>query len=346
MQAEDGQESTSVIDQLLEHPSSFSFFQAVTLLLRYYDQRPPAGRDPLSARIRFGSSISLGFPASEIEALDWGPSTGDSLEKKNLTENTATLITAFTGLLGISGTLPLEYTERIGRLPSTDRQLARDFLDLLATPLVRAFYSAWNHYRIEHKAGQDTQDDYLGILTAIAGVCLNPVRPASDRARFAGYYAGLVGTQTLSASTLEAVLSNHFGVPIEIEEFVGSWDFLAPSARSTLGRTAPRLGYSATAGFRQWRHDRNVRIHVGPLDREGIQRFLKHGVAACELADILKMFSIPTLQFEVALSQKPGCIEAFELRSSGRGRQLGYDTVLMTRPFTHPRRISYRLNIV
>lgn len=83
---------------LRDDPTSFSFFQAVRLLGRLRPSRQPVGgwADPSEEVARFAGSVSLAFPASELEALTLPEDPSAP----------ARMRVAFLGLTGPQGVLP------------------------------------------------------------------------------------------------------------------------------------------------------------------------------------------------------------------------------------------------
>ena len=114
-----------VVEQLLDEPHRFEFFQAVRLFEKWFAQQSPSdtGRsgDIVAQRIAFRNSLSMSFPPSEIHGAQSYDDEGTALKEK--AQRTAALedgslekvdITpAFFGLLGGQGALPLHYTEQI-----------------------------------------------------------------------------------------------------------------------------------------------------------------------------------------------------------------------------------------
>jgi type VI secretion system protein ImpH len=66
MPAQERIRPAAVIDRLLEQPQAFGFFQALRLLERHNAQLPRGQ----SVTVRFRNSVAVGFPASEIEAVE------------------------------------------------------------------------------------------------------------------------------------------------------------------------------------------------------------------------------------------------------------------------------------
>ncbi|MCH2242093.1 MAG: type VI secretion system baseplate subunit TssG, partial [Aquabacterium sp.] len=66
MPAQERIRPVAVIERLLEQPQAFGFFQALRLLERHNAQVPA----DQTIAVRFRNSLAVGFPASEIEAVE------------------------------------------------------------------------------------------------------------------------------------------------------------------------------------------------------------------------------------------------------------------------------------
>ncbi|MEW7848109.1 type VI secretion system baseplate subunit TssG [Massilia aurea] len=342
MRATKRKHASSVIAQLLAEPYRFSFIQLVNLLLRAL-QRHGIGRErALHTVLSFRTSLALSFPASEIEALDVEPATQDPLGALRAgTLQRIRITPAFIGLLGTSGTLPAHDTERIAARKSFgDDASQRELLDVMSTRMIGLFYEASVKYRVEHDLAIGDGDRLLPMLTAMAGARPIPAattgRPAGQRKQVrqetAAYFAGLLRTRPVSASTVEQVLSSYFDVPIRLEQFVGCWDPIPENRRSTLGVSKPVLGVSAALGVRLWRHDLRARLHVGPLDEAQARNFLPGGAALAALAEMTSLFAVPTLRYELRLLLAPPAVKPLTLSTRTPARQLGWSTFLTATP--------------
>ena len=98
-----------VIARLEAAPYRFQFMQAVRLLLIWLRREGVPPEQALRHILRFRNSLSLSFPASEIESLSFG--LADDASPESGTVATIQMTPAFMGLLGANGTLPLHYTE-------------------------------------------------------------------------------------------------------------------------------------------------------------------------------------------------------------------------------------------
>lgn len=315
-----------LIARLLAEPQRFEFFQAVRLLLMRLEEQGVPARLAFERHLRFPNSLSLGFPASQVEALEQAELPGLALPQYRLTP-------AFMSLLGAHGALPVHYTERIQawQAAQPDAELGeapRAFLDMFSTRMLGLFYGAWRKYRVEH-AIQGPRDAFLPLLLALAG--LPPAsRAPGVRAEALARYAGVLRQRPASAAVLARVLADHFGVGVAVLEGVGHWDPLRPHEQSRLGLEHGLLGQSAVLGARCWRPDLRVRVRIGPLDRGQFERFLPHGAAARALRTLLGLFATPTLSYEIVLVLRRDALRPLRLDQGG-GR-LGVDSYLIKGP--------------
>jgi type VI secretion system protein ImpH len=221
------------------------------------------------------------------------------------------LTPAFIGLLGVSGSLPFHYSERIAakQLHAKDES-ARAFLDILSNRMVGLFFETWGKYRLEANLDTHGVDPLRSMLTQLGGF-----RGTGAHHHNAGgaddveaSFAAAFRTRPVSATTVADALSDHFGVPVELEQFVGSWDVLDITQQTVMGRAGAALGHGATLGKRIWRCDLRIRLNIGPLDAAQRDRCLPNGAIAAGIKRILQRFGMSNLDCEVCLLLKPECI--------------------------------------
>ena len=161
-----------VIDQLLLAPQGFGFFQAVRLLERWLGVEAGGGLD----RIHFRTSLSMGFPASEIESLQAHWSHSDLVKLPAHLER-IDLTPACMGLLGVSGALPLFYTELVSQAETQGRnRSARAFLEVFSHRSVTLFYQAWRKHRLAVQFESDRRRAFLPQVLALGGLGLRGLR--------------------------------------------------------------------------------------------------------------------------------------------------------------------------
>jgi type VI secretion system protein ImpH len=325
MQTAKREHAAVMMQRLAAAPCRYRFAQLLNILVRMLRQQGIPYAQAFDQVLRFRNSLSLAFPASEIE----------SMQVESIGAAPRIHITpAFVGLLGASGTLPLHDTERAAAKAhlGTDESW-KPFIDLFSNRAVGMFYEAWGKYRVEHGLNMRARDDLLPLLTALGGHRPGSFGPAGPFAAIppeaAAFYAGLLRTRPIAASTVGRVLGDYFGVPVRVEEFVGAWDPMPARMRSTLGVTDPTLGFGATLGTRTWRSDVRVRLHIGPLDEDKAEAFLPHGRSHAALKDMIGLFTVPSIQYEIRLLLEKPCLKPMTLRTKGQDRKrLGWNTFL------------------
>lgn len=343
-----------VIERLLREPWRFEFFQAVRLLELWLKRR---GREPhglVADMLRFRNSVSLGFPASQLEAIEPelrdleigmpfelpidAAALGDALEQGTLRR--VHLTPAFMGLLGGHGVLPAHYTERIAEHQAYHKneeedQGPRAFLDAFSNRSLALFYEAWRKYRLPLKYQQDGQDTFLPLLLSLAGLGDPALRrrlgSEADGAvldESIGYFAAAVRHRPVSSVQLARVLSEYFGEQIEAEQFVGAWYDVPLTQQTMLGQDSAVLGARAIAGARVWQRSLRLRLVVGPLAHAGFQGFLPGGQAARALNSVLALFTGVALEYEVELVLRAADVHNTTLDHLHPGR-LGWDAFLV-----------------
>jgi type VI secretion system protein ImpH len=345
MQATKRKHEPGVIELLLNEPHRFHFAQCMNIVLSLLRRQGIPYDKAFGQVLRFRNNLSLAFPASEIRAVEVEPKAPftkrDALPALQSGEVSHIHITpAFIGLLGASGTLPLHDTERIASRQALDGDASQqELIDLFSNRVIGLFYEAWGKYRVEHSLNIRGHDQLLPMLMALAGMSKRCPGGQSEgehvllKNETTAYYAALLRTRPVSAGTVERVLAEYFGVPVRLEQFVGCWDAIPETRRSTLGTASPTLGFGAALGVRLWRSDLRARLHIGPLNEDQVQDFLPGGRALRALKEMASLFAVPALRYEIRLLLAPACIKRMTLATRTRpARQLGWNTFLTGTP--------------
>ncbi|MBB3120114.1 type VI secretion system baseplate subunit TssG [Pseudoduganella violacea] len=286
----------ALIECLLSEPQRYEFSQAMRLLeVRKLRCGSPA--------LHCKGSRSLAFPGSEIEVL------------KRADDGSLELTAAFMSMLGVGGALPLHYTERLaaGRGAMNDDDGAQAFIEIFSARALPLFFKAWSSYRPE--ALSDT--GFLKIMLALAA--------ATEKDEVQAFYAAILRRPSNSGASMAQMLSAHFGIPLRVEQFAGSWEVLNAETRNGLGMDNCVLGENAALGERIWRRDRRLRLHAGPLTQDDFNRFLPGSDGAAALRTMVRKLSLGLLSCEMRLTLRREDIRGAVL---GRGSRLGVDSFL------------------
>ena len=317
----------TVEERLFAAPSSFEFVQAVRLMQAFYKERSGVGffQLPRNEVLRFGANPSLAFPASEIQSLEVVPDR-PPLMRVN-----------FLGLIGPLGVLPIYYTELVaGRVQARDHTL-RDFLDIFHHRLLSLFYRAWQKYRYLVGFEQGDGDRFSQYLFDVIGLGTNGLRGRQEIPDTSLlYYAGLLAQQPRSATALEQMLADYFGVDVRVEQFLGAWYRLSSNAQCQLDDTeleSQQVGFGAVVGDEVWDPQARVRLILGPLTLRQYLDFLPSGTAFGTLRTMVRLFAGDELDFEMQLVLRREDVPACELGTNGEASpQLGWLSWSKTKP--------------
>jgi type VI secretion system protein ImpH len=291
--------------RLLEtKPYEVEFFQAVQMIERLYPDRADVGSfaHPSREVVRFAVNNRLGFPASEIQSIEW-PDDGPPVMSVN-----------FMGLTGPSGVLPYLYTLLIIERRWARSASLQDFFDIFHHRMISLYYRARRKYRVaaSFDSGEHRVTDYLKAFAGIGTTGLANRQDLADRSLL--YYVGILGLQPRSAIAFEHLLQDYFGAPVEVQQFVGAWYDLPRDAQCELmeeNRPARQLGLGAVAGDQIWDHSSKARIRIGPLTLGRYRDFFPGAPAYRVLRALARFYSGGQIDFDVQLvlarDQVPEC---------------------------------------
>lgn len=340
-----------LIARLAKAPQRFEFQQAMRLLERIARLSPEPGATPRSvgedARpheeiVRFRSLPSLAFPASSIDRL-----TRPEPKFLDAEHPGYEMVVTFLGLIGSSGALPQHYTSLvIERAKQKDFSL-RDFFDLFNHRSISLFYRAAEKYRLPfryerrhleaERRGPDQVTHALLGLVGVATPGLQKRLAVDDEALI--YYSGFYAHQPRAAVPLERLLGDFFRLPIEIEQFVGRWQYLDAAQRSRIaGRHQVEsrnreLGKNVIVGRRYWDVQSKFRIRVGPMRYDTFCDFLPNGQALTKLAHLARLYAGDELEFDVQPILRADAVPRTRLtRHAPSPSRLGWNSWVLARP--------------
>lgn len=329
-----------LIGQLFDAPHRFNFFQAVRILdlwLRRTDRVTAHGKT-LGSLLRFNNSVSLAFPASQIEALSVDADVPSERSKDRCDApdpqqlRRISITPAFMGFLGVNGVLPRAYTATIAEQIHFDKNAAgRAFFDTFSHGSMMLFYRAWAASRIEYRGHREGRDGFLDLQLALAGRSVTRPAAAALPDEVVARYAALIRHRPMTGDMIAAVLADYFRVPFRFQPFVGAWAGIPPDDLLQLGTRNNVLGHGTMLAPRYWRADAIARLWVGPLADADFDRFLPNGSAAGALRAMLALFAVPTVVFEICLILRAPDVKPARLHTP---RGLGRGTFLVTRPQT------------
>jgi len=242
---------------------------------------------------------------------------------------------SFMGLTGPLGVLPAPYTELLmERIRQKDTALW-EFLDLFNHRLISLFYRAWEKYRFAVAYERRGEDQFTELMLNIVGLGTRGLRgrmSVPDESLL--FYGGLVSQRPHSASAIESILSDYFGVPVHARQFSGQWLKLDEEGISRLGSANSDLGRNTIAGSRVWDDQSKFQLKFGPLTLKEFTRFLPSGPGFKAAVELARFLTGIEFDFEIQLVLRSEEVPKLIATSRARRRpMLGWTSWLKTRPF-------------
>jgi type VI secretion system protein ImpH len=243
------------------------------------------------------------------------------------------MIVAFMGLTGPLGVLPHQYTELL-----MDRARYRDtalwsFFDIFNHRLISLFYRVWEKYHFPVAYERTGEDSFTAYLFDLIGLGTNGLRERfSFRDQGLLFYSGLIAQRPHSATAIDAVVSDYFGVPANVVQFPGEWLNLGDNV-TALGAANSQLGMSTIAGSRVWSDQSKFRMRIGPMALKEFSRFVPVGTAYKPVTEIVRFLSGLEFEFDVQLVLKRDEVPFSILASDDNAPRLGWTSWLKTSDF-------------
>ncbi|TYC50448.1 type VI secretion system baseplate subunit TssG [Rhodobacterales bacterium] len=263
---------------------------------------------------RFGQDPSSEFATSTIERA------------KRDEDGGLVLMERFLGLLGPQGALPSAMTdEAIMRSMRGDDSFPR-FLDVFNNRFIQLFYRAWADARplVQHDRPDDDRFlTYLGANIGIGTSIYRDLDGIDDRLKL--LYAGLTSPKVKSAARLKALITGVFGVPVEIDQCVGTWLQLEPDDQLSLGGFGPggagQLGRDTIVGARVYSVSDKIRIRIFTRSLEEYRNFLpptraKPNPRTEKLFDLIDFYLGLETEYEIELALPKRCASSVQMNRS------------------------------
>jgi type VI secretion system protein ImpH len=351
MAGESGKQKPDLIQELLENPEQFEFFQAVRLIERAAAEQSAGkilnriGGDggPQNEAVRFRALASLTFPPGQIS----------SITRSNPPDGTAQLemTLPFMGLTGPAGVLPDHYTSMVierSHLRTKDHTL-REFLDLFNHRILSLFYCAWEKYRFPFAYERNQQegaletDLFTQCLYALVGIQSRSLRDQhsfDDQAIL--FFGGLFAARSRNAVSLQQMLCCYFKLEVQVLQFQGQWLYLPEESQSSMPSSVRRgglnldLGETAIAGSRVWDVQSRIRIQLGPLSWSQFSGLLPGQPRLTCIKEMVKLYIGVSLDFDVQLILRRDEVPLCRLTAgTDYSPQLGWNTWIGAAPEEH-----------
>ena len=343
--------NTSITRKLAETPFEFQFLQAIRLLERsavFEDEitqskiacGPVAQFTPPGSEVlRFKTNQSLAFPSSEIKSIRRVDKSAGAAQWQ--------MVVNLMGLTGSMGVLPFHYTELILNRQKQKDDSLEQFLDLFNHRILSLFFQASIKYHLPlqyernrlHSTRKDQLEPQTRALLSLIGMGTEGLtNRLYTRDESLIYYSGLFSQRVRTASGLKQILRSHFGIPVEIDQFVGQWQDLIDDVRSRLpdinnptGRNVC-LGRSAMLGKKGWFAQGKVHIILGPLNKQQLDRFAPGTHALKALNELARMYVGVENEYDFIIRIKKSDIPAKIQLNSKSPPIIGWNAWLSNKP--------------
>jgi type VI secretion system protein ImpH len=310
----------SHFDRLTQDPEKHHVFQALRVIEATFDDAPRLGesRRPREDKVRLGQEAELAFPPSTIAEFKLG--VGD---------RPARLTNRFFGLFGPNGPMPLHMTQYArDRYRNHRDSTFVAFANMLTHRMMSLLYRAWCTGQPAPSFDR-TDDPMARKVAALAGYHGKALRDRDampDLAKL--HFAGHLAQAARNPEGLVSILSAFLGVPVKLQQFVGSWLDLEPDDQWQLGQRVT-LGRGTSIGQRVWTRAAKFRLRIGPLSLEDYERLLPGGASQARLQSIIRNYVGDSLDWDVNLVLAGDEVPRASL--GGRTR-LGHTSWIKTRP--------------
>lgn len=293
------------LERLIEQPSGYDPFVAIGLLEELTREAKRVGGDgPYSEEaLRFRHARSLSFKPGDLDNIEVRERARRSHDSPDhLLELTLNIV----GLIGTGSPLPT-YLASEAATHDEEGQIKADFFDLFHHRLHSLLYRAVRKYDWPNEYASDGLDRWSLRLLALLGIDtydrppLRYIRPL-DLLRIAPLLASSARTARTVELAIEEVLAHQLdGAEVKVKQFRGSWADIDQDHKIQLAVQNSNLGVSAIIGDMCMHRAGKAQVVLGPLDQEGLRRFLAGGEAFFAVRELLDLLSMELVEFELEL---------------------------------------------
>jgi type VI secretion system protein ImpH len=271
-----------LLPALLDNATRMNFFRLCELIELSAPDAAPIGTtdSPSTEPVRFRSHARLGFPAREIERVEYGDANA-------LHGVLPTVRTTFLGFYGVDARMPSYFVDEVAQNRDGAEPLAA-FLDIFHHRFVTQFYRVWRKYRYPVGYRHHGSDPVSRCLLSFVGLgfATPPARTTTSDVdpRTLMSMLGVVAQKTRTAEGLAGVLQH--AVPdasVTVEEFYPVWrevDAIEPAA----------LGEQCLLGRGFYDRSNAVRVVITPTTRETVLDLTPGHAAHQEIMALLRFY--------------------------------------------------------
>lgn len=303
---------------LLDGARRYEFFQLVELLHRHHeDDLEGGGGGSVDGfeRVHYRASASLGFPSSDVVALE--PKSVGRYDME----------VSFFGLQGAQSPLPGYYLESLAHDAAHHEGVAGDFLDFFNNRLLTLVHRSWRKYRHYVRYRDGASDGFSAAVFALVGLADDELRGETpiDWSKMLAY-AGLLAGRSRSPEVVCSVVGHCFDLDrVEIEEWVLRWVEIPQDQRSRTGLGGMTLGQDVVAGERVADVGGKFALCLHGLTLERFRDFLPDGREHPALKTLVDFVLCEPLAYDLELELLESAVRPMRLGEAG-SCQLGWTT--------------------
>ena len=328
MASENGSAShalSATLNRLEETPHRFDFYHAMRLIECTFPDAP-----------RYGHAVRLSddqVRLTQEPSLSFAPASLTKFEKQDDSE-AHRLAVRFFGLCGPNGALPLHLTEYVrDRMRHHDDHTFASFLDVFHHRMLSLFYRAHadaqptTHF---DRPESDRFSVFVGSLVGLGTPSLLQRDAVPDLAKL--FYAGRFGCQSKHPEGLREMLADFFGLPCEIEEFVGQWTEIPDSYSFQLGanENTSTIGVACTVGSHVWDCGQKFRVKIGPVGWSDFVRMLPGGSSLDRLTALVENYIGQEFAWDLNLILRKEETPSWQLGEARLGQTMWMDNAGVT----------------
>ncbi len=327
MATEDRKQTSEIIGKLIEKSSTFSFFQAVRLLLhdiscsQSEEDNETTQKEILEKYIRIRPELSLGFPGTDIAKVERSENNIDQF-----------LITAtFLGLYGSSTPLPTFYTEDLIEEQNDDKSIKRDFIDIINHAIYPLFFRIWSKHRLFYKICEENDETIINMLYCLLGLENKKQRKQISNIEKYFRYAGLTMQFPRSAEGLISIIEDCFDLDnkVAINQCVARKVLIPKDQYALLGTSYCTLGQDSVVGKVIDDITGKFQVVVSNADADTLHLLLPDQDMFLELHQMVNFYVNQPLEWELVIELDNKKLETAQ-PGNERWSKLGFNTWLVS----------------
>ena len=264
----------TLVENLIYNPGRFSFSKAFDVAF--------ATCKPNYVYIK--SNINYSSKYVDISNVD------------GLKDGVAEVHVNISGIAGICGILPDEYTEDFLNCSKKTRQVLSDLFDIFNERIMLQRYAFLKRLNTETLSNPIEKSLIGNIIFSLAGFDFFPKSMSVKLPeQFKISAQNLLWRNTRSSSGLKVILESFFNIPVEIKQFTGGFVQLDCGEQIMIGRNGVfnNLGKNSFLGNKVWDSMKCITLNIGPLKLEEYEKFLpKHSKKDQKFSALQKMKEI------------------------------------------------------